>query len=175
MLIQSQPLDPKFCEKLGLKEDDEFSDFSEDNIKTQSIGTMFDNISKKSSEQKISLGLRLSWLLNDIKGAFYDMKYSIRNYSKWRKTIRKLRPWEGFDGLISVMITHLQDYVTTEEKYGHSEEKYRNQKIVTAKETIKILERIKEPDEYLSKRREEVESQYPKYKGLVTEYKNGGS
>ena len=34
---------------------------------------------------------------------------------------------------------------------------------------------MNEPDVYYDKRRQEVESRYPEYKGLLTEYKNGGS
>jgi len=174
MLIQSQPLDQKFCEKLGSKKDEETAGFDEDNVKAQAIGNMFDDILEKSTGRKITIGLRLIWFSRDTIDTLHDIKYTIRNHFKWRKTLRKLRPWEGFDGLIRVMITHLQDYIETEEKYGHSEEEYRKNKIATAKETIEILERMKEPDEYLNKRQKEVDSQYPKYKELITEYKNGG-
>ena len=73
------------------------------------------------------------------------------------------------------MITHLKDYIDTEEKYGHSEEQYRKNKIATAKETVEILKRMRDSDAYYDKRRDEVNSRYPKYKGLVTEYKKGGS
>jgi hypothetical protein len=67
------------------------------------------------------------------------------------------------------------DYIEVEEKFGHSAKEYRNQKIASAKETLKLLERMKEPLEYSSIRREEVDAKYPKYLSLVTEYKKGGT
>ena len=73
------------------------------------------------------------------------------------------------------MQTHMKDYIQTEEKYGHSEEQYRKNKIATAKETVELLERMKDPGDYYERRREEVESRYPDYKTLVTEYNSGGS
>jgi len=117
MLIQSQPLDSKFCEQMGLNKIDENASFSEKEIKDQFIGNMFDDIPGESGKRKISLGLRFHWLFQDIKNFFYNTKYAIRNYFKWRKTIRKLRPWEGFSGLISIMITHLNDYIEAEMLY----------------------------------------------------------
>ena len=86
-----------------------------------------------------------------------------------------MRPWEGFDGLIDVIQTHLRDYIETEEKYGHSEEEYKKNKIATAKETVEILERMKDPLEYSTKRRDEVESKYPEYQYLITKYETGGT
>ena len=174
MLIQSQPLDPKFCEKMRLDKNDD-SDFSEKEIKAQFIGKMFDDIPEENNKRKGTLGLRISWFWRSITDGLYDIKYAIRNYIKWRKTIRQLRPWEGFSGLISVMITHLNDYIEAEEKYGHSAEEYKKNKIATAKETVEILERMKEPDEYLHKPRNEVDTRYPEYKCLVTIYQEGGS
>ena len=103
------------------------------------------------------------------------MKYSIRNHFKWRKTINGIRPWEGFDGLIRVMQTHLRDYISTEEKYGYSLEEYKKHKIATATETVELLDRMKKPDEYLGRCRNEVEAKYPEYKSLITEYENGGT
>ena len=175
MLIQSQPLDSKFCEQMGLNKIDENASFSEKEIKDQFIGNMFDDIRGENGKRKISLGLRFHWLFQDIKNFFYDTKYAIRNYFKWRKTIRKLRPWEGFSGLISIMITHLNDYIETETLYGHSAEEYKKHKIATSKETVEILKRMEDPDEYFSKPIKEVELRYPKYKGLVTKYVKGGS
>jgi len=70
------------------------------------------------------------------------------------------------------MRTHLKDYIETEEKYGHSEEEYKKNKIATAKETVEILERMKDPMEYSSKRRDEIEAKYPKYQYLITQYEH---
>jgi hypothetical protein len=175
MLKFSQPLDSKYYEKLMKNRENEETDFSEDKIKAQAIGKMFDDILDGSKRRKINISLRIYWLLRDIKWFFYDVKYTIRNHVKWRKTIKKIRPWEGFDGLFHVMLTHLKDYIETEEKYGHSEEEYKKNKIAAAKETVELLERMKNPDSYSEKRREEVTSRYPDYKTLITEYRNGGS
>ena len=169
MLLNSQPLDPKFCDKFKVDDNDE----SERKIKSQHIGKMFDDII--DDKRKIGLKTRIDWIWRDIKGVFYDMKYAIRNRFKWRKTVSGLRPWEGFDGLINVMQTHLRDYIKTEEKYGHSLEEYKNKKIATAKETVEILERMKDPIEYPTKRRDEVESRYPKYQFLITHYESGST
>ncbi|MCL2813577.1 MAG: hypothetical protein FWD23_03155 [Oscillospiraceae bacterium] len=168
MLLKSQPLDPKFCEKFKLGDDE-----SERKIKSQHIGKMFDDI--LDGKRKIGLKTRIGWIWRDIKGVFYDMKYAVRNRLKWRKSISGLRPWEGFDGLITVMQAHLRDYITTEEKYGHSLEEYKNKKIATAKETVEILERMREPIDYSIKRRDEVESRYPKYQSLITKYESGST
>jgi len=173
MLIHSQPLDSEFCEKMGLNKINEDMEFAEIKIKKQYIGKMFDDI--LGDERKIPINTRIYWVWRDIKGFFYDMKYAIRNHFRWRKTIRDLRPWEGFSGLISVMQTHLADYIETEGKYGHSEENYKKNKIATVKETLEILNRMKEPDNYSDKRRDEVESRYPDYKSLNTNYESGGS
>ena len=43
MLIQSQPLDPKFFEKMGLNKDDGETGFSDKEIKEQFIGGMLDH------------------------------------------------------------------------------------------------------------------------------------
>jgi hypothetical protein len=135
---------------------------------------MFDDLLEESSKKKIGLKLRFIWFWRRIDDWFYDTKYAIRNYFKWRRTIRKLRPWEGHSGLISVMQAHLKDYIEIEEKYGHAEENYKNYKIATAKETLEILKRMQESDNYSDKRIDDVKSRYPDYKSLNTKYLNGG-
>ena len=172
MLLQSQPLSREASKKLGL--DDEQSEKSlESKIVSQHIGSMFDNALHR--KHKIHIKTRLGWIWNDIRYFFYDMKYLFRNHFVWFKTISRIRPWEGHDGLISVMIMHLRDYINTEEKYGHAEEEYKKQKIATATETLQLLERMKDPDDYYDRRRTEVEKRYPEYKYLVTEYENGNT
>ena len=161
----SQPLDPKISEKF---KSDDYNE-AERKIKAQRIGKMFDDM----DDRKISIFRRISWFWSDVKGVFYDMKYAVRNHFKWRKTVNKLLPWEGFAGLIDVIQTHLRDYIDTEEKYGHSEAEYKKNKIATAKETVEILERMKEPMEYSRRLRDEVDVRYPDYKYLITEYESG--
>ena len=136
---------------------------------------MFDDLIEESNNRKIPLSTRLHWKWRAITDFYYNTKYAIRNHFKWRKTINSIRPWEGHSGLIAVMQTHLADYIETEEKYGHAEENYKKNKIATAKEALEILMRMKESDNYLDKRRNEVESRYPDYKSLNTRYESGGS
>jgi len=170
MPLNSQPIDPKFYKKLKL-DDKTCTCKCHQKIKQQHIGRIFDDI----DDTKIELTTRLNWLYRDIKGAYHDVKYVIRNHIKWFQTISGLRPWEGFDGLISVMKTHLKDYIKTEEKYGHSTEEYKNKKIASAKETVALLERMREPLDYSSRRRDKVDAKYPKYKSLITKYNNGST
>jgi hypothetical protein len=173
MLINSQPIDPKFYEKLGLNKSDDFRNSDKNEIKSQHIGKMFDDFFDDSRKQKIDLMTRLRWKKRRMKDKALDVKHTIRNHFKWHKTMKSLRSWEGFSGLIRVMQTHLSDYIDTESKYGHSLEEYKNQKIATVKETLEILERMKEPDEYISKCHDEVKIKYPNYDYLVSKYENG--
>jgi len=177
MLKSSQPLDPKFFKKYELgSSKKEIEAMNEQNIKLQRIGRMLDFIDvDEIAKRKPGLKERLGWKRRRIKDVYYDTKYTIRNHARWHKTMRKLRPWSGDDGLITVMQAHLRDYVRCEIKYGHSEKNYKKQKIASAKETIKLLQRMKDPDGYSSRRRDAVEARYPKYQTLVTEYKTGGT
>ena len=92
MLKFSQPLDPGFSDKIIKDSEYDETDFSEGNIKAQAIGEMFEDILDENGKRKIGIGLRFHWLMGDIKGFFYDLKYSLRNQFKWRKTIKKIRP-----------------------------------------------------------------------------------
>jgi len=175
MLLRSQPLNSKISEKLAADSEKECGEMTEFNILSQHIGDMFDDIFDDRRSRKIKFTTRLGWKWHRIKDTYYDVKHSVRNHIKWHKALRELRPWEGFNGLLIVMQTHLRDYVLCEENYGHSEEGFKRHKIETAKEMIALLERMKEPDEYLHRCREEVEKKYPKYKSLITEYKTGGT
>ena len=170
MLQKSQPLDPKVAKKLGLDDDHEVLGPDKDQIISQRIGTMFDDLLANSERTRSSLKTRISWQLRRIKDAFHDIQHTIRNHRKWHKTLCKLRPWEGFDGFLSVMITHLQDYAENEEKCGYSAPDYKEQKIGSAKETIALLERMKDPDGYIDRLRDEVRAKYPSYWSLITEH-----
>ena len=172
MLIQSQPLDPKVSKKLGLDYESEETSESEI-IVSQRIGKLLDDL--LDGKRKISIGTRLGWKWLEIKDAFYDIKYAIRNHFVWFKTISRMRPREGFDGLISVMSTHLRDYVANEEKYGQSTKECKEHKIAIAKETLELLKRVKDPHGYIDRRRTQVEEKYPKYKSLITKYENGST
>ena len=174
MLKGSQPLDPKAAQRLGL-EDNRKPDTAEDEIVSQRIGMMFDDILSGIERGKSSLKIRIGWCLRRIKEFFLNMKHILGNHRKWHKTMRGLRPWEGFDGLISVMLTHLNDYVEHEEKHGYAAPEYRKQKIASVKETIELLERMKEPDGYTGRRHAGAEAKYPAYQSLVTEYRSGST
>ena len=62
MLKSSQPLDPSYSDKIikGIEYDE--TGFSEENIKTQAIGKMFEDILDKNGKRKISIGLRFCLL-----------------------------------------------------------------------------------------------------------------
>jgi hypothetical protein len=169
-MIRSKAIDESRLKKGVLKPDDP-EDFSDGNIASQHIGSMFDFL---GDNHKIKLKTRLDWLWRDIKGRYSDTRYKIRNRRVWRKTLNGIRPWEGFSGLLAVMQTHLRDYMETEEKYGHSALEERERCIASVKETLEVLERMKDPDEYDHRLLEAVDARYPEYKSLITRYKRGG-
>ena len=146
--------------------------FSDENIKSQHIGQFYDDI--LDGKHKISFKKRMKWRIRDMKGKLHDMHYKLRNRRVWRKTLNEIRPWEGYHGLLAVMETHLRDYMENEEKYGHSAEEERNRCIESVKQTLEILERMKEPDEYYFRLKDEVDARYPDYKSLITRYMNDG-
>ena len=172
MLTRSQPLIEKIYKKLGL-DGQKADSLQEQDIKAQRIGNMFDFADAR--DKKIDLKTRLNWKRCSIQNNFYDFKYMIRNHIKWHKTLCSLRPWEGFDGLLRVMQTHLRDYVSCEERYGTTEESFKKQKISSIKAILEVLDRMNRPEEYSRRLRKNVEAKYPKYKTLITEYTNGGS
>ena len=175
MLLQSQPLNPELSKKFEAS-NKEIEAMTEQNISSQYIGELFDDIfDRVRTKKKASLKTRLDGKKRLFNDGFYDLKRTIRNHMKWHVAMEKLYPWAGFSGMIRVMQTHLYHYVLYEKKFGHSTDEWRAYKIKTAKETIKLLNRIKKPDEYLNRRREEIKTKYPKYQSLITKYKNGGS
>ena len=173
MLLRLQPLCEEISKKLDAKSKGEIDTMNKSNIKSQYIGHFFDEIVE--GKRRIRLKTRLGWKWRNLKGKYYDLIFAVRNSFKWRKTISRLRPWEGFDGLLSVMQKHLNDYIETEEKFGHSANEYKERKIATAKEAIELLARMNKPDEYYFRRREEVDRLYPDYKQLITRYEYGGT
>jgi len=164
--VRSQPLDDKVAKKLKLDAD---VDYLDKTIISQRIGKMFDDIC--SDDRITPLKTRIGWRWQKFKDFFRNIKHTIRNHIKWHKTMRQLRSWEGFDGLITVMQAHLRDYVDCEEKHGHSEESYKMNKIATVNETMQLLERMREPIDYSSRRRKAVDAKYPDYQSLITEHK----
>ena len=76
--------------------------------------------------------------------------------------------------MLQIIYTHLEDYIKYEEAHGHSTAEYKNKKIGTARETITILKSLENPTDYISRRTDEVEARYPKYKKLISRYKSGG-
>jgi len=172
--MRSQPLDPKYSKKFE-QHDKDIENITEENIISQRIGELFDDWEFDRAKRKVSFKTWICWKHRKIKEFYYNSKYTVRNHFIWHKTIKSLRPWEGFSGLINVMQTHLRDYIETEEKYGHSEEKFKQNKIATAKETVELLERMNEPDDYSIRCRNKVDAKYPDYKSLITKYENGST
>ena len=78
MLNQSQPIDPKYSERLN--QNSESLDYSDDKIKSQSIGKMFESLLEDN--RKTGIGLRLNWLWRDFINLLYDIKWAIRNHYK---------------------------------------------------------------------------------------------
>ena len=56
MLLRSQPLDPKVYKKLGLDERSEHEEMTEEDIESQFIGKMFDDI--LDGDRKVTLKMR---------------------------------------------------------------------------------------------------------------------
>jgi hypothetical protein len=174
MLRTSQPITAEAIREPAAESKSVPESMTEENIKSQRIGDWFDDF-LDDGRRRIKLTTRIQWLWMDLTYAFRNFKRAIRNHAKWHKTMKKLYPWAGDSGLFEVMQTHLQDYILYEEKFGHSLEEYKNNKIATAKETLALLERMGDPDEYTNRRIDEVESRYPKYGSHVIEYQGGGS
>jgi hypothetical protein len=145
---------------------------TEQNIKTQRIGKMFDYLF--SEERSVSIKTRIGWKIRQLKEWYRDSRNTVRNHRKWHGTLKELWSFNGTDGLILAAQTHLRNYIAYAENYSITEETYKKQILKTAEETIALLERMREPDEYLHRRRDEVEARYPKYQSLITEYLNGG-
>ena len=167
MLLRSQPLSDKAAKRLRLDKSERLA-MDERDIISQRIGKMFDDF---DFDKKPSLRIRLGWEWRRITDKYYDIKHTIRNHSKWHKTMREIRSWEGFSGMLCVMQTHLQDYLETEEKYGMSEETYKSGKIASIKGTLEVLARLQEPDEYHRRLLDTVDARFPDYKSLITRYK----
>ena len=107
MLLRSQPLSEEISKKLDAKSKGEIDTMNEGNIKSQYIGHFFDEIVE--GKRRVRLKTRLGWKWCNLKGKYYDLILAVRNSFKWRKTISRLRPWEGFDGLLRVMQKHLNE------------------------------------------------------------------
>jgi len=168
-MAYSQPLSDKTVKRLGLDKKDTSTQPSKNDV--QYIGTMYDSL----GDYRVTLKDRANWLWRDIKHCYYDVKHTVRSHIKWHKTLCEIRSWEGFDGMLTLMIRHLLDYVETEEKYGNSVQEYKDRKVAAAKETIRILKRLRNHDGYSEYRLKSVRAKYPKYKSLVTKYARGGT
>ena len=173
MLEKSQPICPDVIEKLVKCGRINLPDYDEETvIKSQRIGNMLDFLDK---DRKISIGTKINWFFRrHFKERYYDIKNTFRNHIKWHKTLKELRPWNG-DQMILCMITQLNDYINTEEKFGISEKSYQAIKLASAKEAVSILERMIDPSEYSSRRRDEVDAIYPEYLYLISDTNTGTS
>jgi hypothetical protein len=169
MLLRSQPLSDKAAKRLGMDASNR-PEADEQDIISQRIGKMFDDF---DFDRKTSLRTRLGWKWRQIKDKYYDIKHTIRNHRRWHKTMREIRSWEGFSGMLCVMQTHLRDYLDTEEKYGMSEETFKAGKIASVKEALEVIERMADPDGYWNRQTDAVDARYPEYKYLITKHSNG--
>ena len=175
MFFPSQPVgdeDMEGVEEPAAERVDLAGLWAEQGIKSQRIGSWYDDV---DDGRRPRLKNRIRWMWRDFTHAFGTFKRTVRNHVKWHKTMKKLHPWAGYDGLFDVMQTHLRDYLLYEEKFGHSVKEYRNNKIATVKETLELLERMSDQDGYWIRRTDEVDSRYPKYGSHVIEYVDGGS
>ena len=168
--MHSQPIEAKAAKYLGVT-DGRGGSFGDEDIKSQYVGDGFEGLCGR--DWRPGLITRVKWAFGYIARVYRRMKWVVRNHVKWGLTLFKIRPWEGFGGLILVMATHLRDYIEAEERYGIAEKEYKAGKIATAREAVEILLRMKEPDGYSFRRSDAVRERYPKYKSLVTEYKDG--
>lgn len=135
MLKSSQPLDPKVAERLGLDDEHEL-DVENDEILPQHIGTMFDDIFADDKRRRPGLRTRIHGRIRCLKDAFYSVRRTAQSHRKWHATLRDLQPWNGFNDLISVMLTQMQNYVRFEEKHGHLTPECTEQKIASTKSTM---------------------------------------
>lgn len=168
MLIQSQPLDPEFFGEIDEKTS---KSRKESPIVSQRMGYMFDKLFEE--DRKIKLSTRISWMWRRVTDLYYNIKWSIRNHIRWHRALSSIRPWDGCDGMITVMKEHLQDYLLTEVKYGHSHPEYKKAKMDSVRDTVNLLERMRDSHAYLSRRQDAVESHYPKYLYMITEHEDG--
>jgi hypothetical protein len=169
MLVKSQPLSEKTVEKMIEQGKIELPSDDEPIIMSQRMGTMLDRM-----DYKATVFDKVRWFFKrHFNNRYYDVKHTIRNHIKWHKTMRRIRSWDGDSGMILCMITHLNYYIEVEEKYGHSEESYKEEKIASAKETVAILERMSDPHGYSFRRRDEVDARYPEYVSLVSKTNTG--
>ena len=171
MLTRSQPLSEELNNKFESKYKDELRE--DEDIVSQHMGTMESEFD--FSNGKVSLATRIKWKITRVKNKLSDINRARNNRKIWKETLGELYSFEGFSGLISVMLTHLKHYLEHEEKYGYSLEEYKEKKIATVKETIEILERMKEPDEYIFRLTTEVDNKYPEYQSLISNCSNGST
>lgn len=136
---------------------------------SQYMSFMFDDL---DSNIKFSIKDKISSTKLKIKDFCYDLSYGITNWIKWFKVISKLRPWEGFDGVLQVAKHHLKDYLNYEIHYGHTEDDYRQEKIHKIKRCLELIEKIQK-DEYEIILMDAINQKYPKYYRMVSKTKTG--
>jgi len=161
-------------ENEGIEADEACKPLKEQKIVSERIGHWADGLGDNDG-RLIKLARWLRWQWERITWAFSDFKRSVRNHIKWHKAMKKLYPWEGFDGLFTVTRTHLEDYLLNEEAFGRAMKVDNSSIVASLKETIELLERMRDHDEYISKRWNEVRSRYPKYGSHIREYIDGSS
>jgi len=171
--MRSKPVDEKRLPK-GFLDIDESKDTSEEKILSQGIGSMIDYFGFNDfKDEKISIKERLEWKFQKYKDKYFDFKLKKRNRKVWRKTVDELYPRSGYDGMLKVMCTHLQDFMDTVQKHSYIAEEERNRIIQSVKDTIVLLKRMSKPHEYYSRLERAIDARYPKYQSLISEYEDG--
>jgi hypothetical protein len=175
MLFRSQPITTDERAEWATDRLGEARTWKERPIKSQRVGGWLDDVNGRKRTPLAKLALWVRWRWSDVADVYRVFKNTFANHVKWHKTFKELYSWNGDHGFFLATRTHLGHYLKYEEKHGHSIEEHRNKKMATVKEAIELLERMTDPDEYRIRRADEVESRYPKYGSLITEYAGGGS
>jgi len=170
----SKRVDPEYAKKQGWSSDDNEDDDASRTIIKQYIASPYDF--SYLDDIKISLRKRLVWKLERLLIWWKrDVLLPVITHIRWHNVLKELRPWVGYSGMIKLMQFMLRHYASYEEQYSCSAKEYKDSAVNSARETADLLERLKEPTEYSSRRRDEVKERYPEYLELRTDYADGSS
>jgi len=142
-----------------------------DDIISQRIGSLFDGVIEQIKQPAFSIRIKRCFRI--FQNFYYSIKWSIRNHIKWHKVLTHIRPWEGYEGLIEVMMYHLKDYVIYERNYGIGSSEYKQDKISSVVRALELLNKLEEPHDYAISRISAIADKYPSFKHLINLYNNG--
>lgn len=142
-------------------------------IISEKMGHMFEfDKTKEPPLERLKDGVVFKY--KKAKEAYYDICHIFINHFRWHKTLKQIRPWEGFEGMLRLMETQLKHHIKQTQKHSIASQVYRDKSIKSAATAIRVLRRLRAQD-YLSRRTEQVRAKYPKYKYHITEYTNSTS